>query len=159
MNATRGLGPEKMTFMAEGKPGHPDAYNERMLNNAQRQNEKLRKELLDMRKEIFNLEHSNEQLTGERDRMGQRLGVMTEELAGAIVQIVGLKASYTETVDSLAEATIQVIELRRQTRDLNLQVAEWKLKEVKLAREVFDLQGSNDTLRKMMKAGVSHDPQ
>lgn len=55
MNATRGVLPEKKSFMAEGKPGFPEAYDLRMLNHERRKNELLTAENKSLRDEIGRL--------------------------------------------------------------------------------------------------------
>jgi len=62
MNATRGIPPKRKSimvgrkgFMAEGKPGFPDAYDLRLLNNERRKNELLGEEVASLRKEISRL--------------------------------------------------------------------------------------------------------
>lgn len=55
MGATKGIMAGRKGFMAEGKPGHLEAYDLRVLNNERRKNELLQEENDGLRDEIGKL--------------------------------------------------------------------------------------------------------
>ena len=61
---SQGIMAGRKGFMAEGKPGFPDVYDQRVLNNEQRKNELLTEENERLRKEIGRLNFKIRDLHG-----------------------------------------------------------------------------------------------
>ncbi len=59
---SRGIMAGRKGFMAEHKPGDPDAYYQWMLNHEERKNAALTEENDRLRREIFDLQTSNDTL-------------------------------------------------------------------------------------------------